>query len=124
MKTDILEWFFDVLPIERKSSTDWILPTAVGLGFGVAAGVGIGLLIAPRSGAETRERLREGAENLKGRALEEAEHLKDRALDIADKAKGQITHATQPLGNGLAPHSPPHYSGDLTQGSGSSLITK
>lgn len=112
MKNDILEWFFDVLPIERKSSADWILPTAVGLGVGVAAGVGIGMLIAPRSGAETRDRLREGAENLRGRALEEAQHLKDRALDIADKAKGQITQATQQLGNGLAPH----YSGELTPG--------
>ena len=112
MKTDILEWFFDVLPFERKSSTDWILPTAVGLGVGVAAGVGIGMLIAPRSGAETRERLREGAENLKGRALEEAEHLKERALDVADKAKTQLTQATQQLGNGLASH----YSGELTQG--------
>jgi len=123
MKNDITEWFLDVLPFERKSSTDWILPTALGLGFGVAAGVGIGLLIAPRSGAETRERLREGAENLKGRALEgaenlkeralaEADHIKDRARDIADKAKGQISQATQQLGNGLAPH----YTGELPQG--------
>jgi gas vesicle protein len=112
MKNDILERFFNVLPFERKSSTDWILPTALGLGVGMAAGVGIGMLLAPRSGAETRERLREGAETLKGRALNEAEHLKDRARDLADKAKGQLTHATQQLGNGLASH----HSSELTQG--------
>jgi gas vesicle protein len=99
--SDFAEWFFDVVPFQRKSSIDWILPSAVGLGIGVAAGIGIGVLLAPRSGVETRERLLEGAENLKGKAL-----------DLADKAKGQIAQATQQLGNGLATG----YTNELHQG--------
>ena len=99
--SDFAEWFFDMVPFQKKSSTDWILPSAVGLGIGVAAGIGIGVLLAPRSGTETREKLLEGAEN-----------LKDKARDLADKAKGQISQATQQLGNGLATG----YSSELHQG--------
>lgn len=95
--SDITEWFFDALPFERKSSVDWILPSAIGLGLGLAAGVGVGMLLAPRPGAETRERLRSGAEELAG-------NLKEKAMDLADRAKGQISTATQQLGNGLATH--------------------
>jgi gas vesicle protein len=98
---DLTDWFFDVVPFQRKSSTDWILPSAVGLGLGVAAGIGIGMLLAPQSGTETREKLREGAEN-----------LKDKARDLADRAKGQLSHATQQLGNGLATG----YSNEMHQG--------
>lgn len=98
---DITEWFFDAVPFQKKSSMDWILPSAVGLGIGVAAGIGIGMLLAPRSGEETR-----------GKLLEGAEHLKDKAKDMADKAKGQISQATQQLGNGLTTG----YQSELHQG--------
>lgn len=82
--------FFDALPIRRRRSTDWILPSALGVGFGVAAGVGIGLLLAPRAGVETRERLRAQTENFR---------LK--ARDFADRAKGQIASTGQQIGEAL-----------------------
>ena len=98
---DFTDWFFDLVPFQKKSSTDWILPCAVGVGVGVAAGIGIGMLIAPRSGEETRGKLLEGAEN-----------LKERARDLADRAKVQLSNATQQLGNGLTSS----YSNELQHG--------
>lgn len=55
------------------------------------AGVGIGavlaLLFAPRSGEETREYLRERAEDLRDEAKKRVRELKDRADEYADKGK-------------------------------------
>ncbi|MFT3767901.1 MAG: YtxH domain-containing protein [Minicystis sp.] len=79
---NIIDWFEDVLPIKRKTSADWVLPALVGLGVGVAAGVGIGMLYAPDTGEEMRLRLREGAFR-----------VKERAGELAERAKGQIASA-------------------------------
>jgi gas vesicle protein len=72
--------FFDVVPFKRKSAADWILPAVAGLGLGLAAGVGFGLLYAPSTGQEARLRLRE-----------RASRVKDRAAVLAGKAKRQLT---------------------------------
>jgi len=69
-------------PYERKSSASWLLPASIGVGIGVALGVGIGLLTAPRTGAETRERLREGADR-----------VKDRARFAAGRVRGELESA-------------------------------
>ena len=79
---NIRDWFEDVLPIKRKSSADWMVPALVGLGVGVAAGIGIGMLYAPDTGEEMRLRLREGAFR-----------VKERAGELAERAKGQISSA-------------------------------
>ena len=86
---DIRRWFFAVVPFRRRSSIDWVLPSVVGLGIGVAAGVGVGMLLAPRPGTETRDRLREGASN-----------LKNKAMNFADRARGQLSNASQQLTSG------------------------
>jgi hypothetical protein len=83
---DIKNWFDDVVPVRRKRATDWILPACAGLGLGVLAGVGIGLLFAPATGEEARLRLREGAYR-----------VKDRAASLAARAKHQVASTDEPL---------------------------
>jgi hypothetical protein len=39
----------------RRTGSDYVLPALALLGAGVAIGVGVGLMIAPRSGKELRE---------------------------------------------------------------------
>jgi gas vesicle protein len=82
---DLYDMFLDALPIRRKSRADWIVPASIGLGVGAAIGVGVGMILAPRSGFETRQRLREGATQLKEKARVAAEKAKDQ---IAAKANG------------------------------------
>lgn len=50
------------------SRASWFWPVTLGMGVGLVAGVGMGVLYAPRSGEETRQRLREGAERARDRA--------------------------------------------------------
>ena len=83
---NITTWFSDVVPFRRKSAADWILPGLTGLGVGLVAGLGIGLLFAPRTGEESRLRLREGAAR-----------VKDKAADLADKARSQLSSAAAQL---------------------------
>jgi gas vesicle protein len=65
---NIQDRFFDALTFKRKSAADWVLPALAGLGVGLVAGVGLGLLYAPSTGEEARVRLREGASRMKERA--------------------------------------------------------
>ena len=58
----------------------------LGLGIGVA----IGVLFAPKSGAETRELLREKAEEGKDYIKRRSEELKDSASDFIDRGKQVI----------------------------------
>jgi len=87
---DIKKWILAVSPIQRRSSTDWVLPSVIGLGIGVAAGVGLGMILAPQSGHETRRRLRSSADD-----------LKHKAMTFADKARSQMSTTAAQLGNGL-----------------------
>jgi gas vesicle protein len=79
---NITDWFYDVMPYQRKRTLDWVLPAVAGVGIGLAAGIGIGLLCAPSTGEEARLRLREGASR-----------VKDRAASLAAKARSQIAGA-------------------------------
>jgi gas vesicle protein len=89
----LLRYFGDALPYEvrRKSSTEWLLPTLVGAGLGIAAGVGLGMLLAPAPGVETRRQLSEGASR-----------MKDRARVAASKAKERVSELQHSLENGVS----------------------
>ncbi|WP_437689092.1 YtxH domain-containing protein [Sorangium sp. So ce176] len=95
--TDLVNYMADIFPYRRRSSLDWIVPVAVGLGLGVAFGV----LVAPTSGDEARRRLRDSAGRLRERAgrmrtdaERVAERAKDRTLEAAQRAQEQIQERT------------------------------
>jgi hypothetical protein len=49
----------DMIGLQRSSSTDWVAPALTALGVGLLVGAGLGLLLAPKTGAELRGDLRE-----------------------------------------------------------------
>jgi len=86
---DFLRLISDNIPYEirRKNTTEWMVPTLLGVGFGVAAGVGIGVLLAPAPGSETRRQLKDGAYRMKDRALDVANKAKDRVAELGAAAQ-------------------------------------
>jgi hypothetical protein len=49
----------DLVGLQRSSSNDWVAPALTALGVGLLVGVGVGLLLAPKPGAELRNDLRD-----------------------------------------------------------------
>jgi len=65
----------------------------LGLGLGVA----VGLLVAPKSGAETRELLLNKADEGKDYLRRRGEGLRDSATEFVDKGKGAINRQKDQL---------------------------
>jgi gas vesicle protein len=89
---------------EQDSGNSGITHFIVGLGLGVA----VGLLLAPRSGEETRQYLRdragEGKDYLRTKADESKEYvrrrgteLRESASDLIDRSKDAITRQKEQL---------------------------
>jgi hypothetical protein len=49
----------DLVGLQRASSNDWVAPALTALGVGLLVGVGVGLLLAPKTGAGLRHDLRD-----------------------------------------------------------------
>jgi hypothetical protein len=49
----------DLVGLQRSASNDWVAPALTALGVGLLVGVGVGLLLAPKPGAELRNDLRD-----------------------------------------------------------------
>ena len=74
-----------------------------GLLVGGVIGVGLGLLYAPRPGRETREMIRQRAENVKSRAEELGDDLKEKTGEIRSMVRERvhdISHAVKGDGSG------------------------
>lgn len=54
-RDDVLE----LVGLQRASSNDWVAPAMTALGVGLLVGVGLGLLLAPKTGAELRNDLKD-----------------------------------------------------------------
>jgi gas vesicle protein len=79
--------------------TSWLWPMTLGVGVGMLAGVSVGMLYAPRSGKETRQRLREGAE-----------HAQERARIAASRVRGELAaSAAEIREQARSSVSSPHY---------------
>lgn len=96
MVRDLRTWFLNALPVQRRSGA-WVLPSVVGLGVGLAAGVGIGLLIAPEPGDATRRRLARGAEDLQRKASRFVDRTRGKleatGHEIAGEARAEMSRA-------------------------------
>ena len=84
----------DLVGLQRASSTDWVAPALTALGVGLLVGVGVGLLLAPKPGAELRNDLRD-----KLRSAQDAprpaqggdgEHARPRPAPCPDSGKGPV----------------------------------
>ena len=88
---------------------------------GVAVGAGIALLLAPQSGAETREDLRRGARRLRRKARDVADDARETAEDFArrtrDAARGAAREAREALERRLARHERPADADDAVDDS-------
>ncbi len=62
----------------------------IGLVAGVALGLTVGLLYAPRSGRKTRALIKGRAMEIKEKTGEMAEEMKERAGTLMSKAKGRM----------------------------------
>ncbi len=84
-KTEFIARLAGALPYGyRRTSMFW--PVSLGVGIGIAAGVGFGMLYAPRSGSETRERLRQ-----------KAERAREQARITAGRVRGQLESSADEL---------------------------
>jgi gas vesicle protein len=90
----VKDWLSDAVPVERKSAADWIVPACVGLGIGVALGMGAGLLLAPQTGEQAREKLRDRANELRHRAIGTAERARAQIEHKASEVRSQVERAT------------------------------
>lgn len=61
---------------------------------GGLAGAGLALLLAPRSGKGTREKIHQNVDNIKQTAAEKLEHTKENAREM----KGRLAEATRRTG--------------------------
>jgi gas vesicle protein len=55
---------------------------------GGVVGAGLALLFAPQSGRETREKIRELADDVKGKATDYAHQAKEKVSSLVDDGKG------------------------------------
>lgn len=90
---------------QRPSLLERLLPAVGIFAGGVVVGLGIGLLIAPRSGAETRAGIGRSAARAGGRAKEiyqnVVHHTEDAAEATSDAVHAPAVHA--PLEVGMVP---------------------
>jgi hypothetical protein len=76
----------DLVGLERRRSHGW--EKFVFFGVGAIAGVGAGILLAPRSGRETREKLGDGMEKLATKATDALAEIKEQAPDLLSQMTG------------------------------------
>jgi len=79
---------------EQDSGAEWAA-AAAGIVIGVAIGGALGVLFAPRSGKETRDDLRERAEQALDELRDAAGELSDRARDLASKTRTNLSQSIE-----------------------------
>lgn len=73
----------------RRTYVDYIGPVLAVFGLGVAVGAGMGILMAPRSGKETRRELSQGMHNMP----EAIAALPQRAASAVKRVSDQVSEA-------------------------------
>ena len=78
---------------ERPSANTAMYTLVSGL-----AGLGLGLLFAPRSGKETRDKMKERAHEMKDSATESLHDVKDKVSTGIDHTRDNLSHAIKTTG--------------------------
>ena len=74
--------------MENKESCNGVKSFILPFFIGGVIGAGVALLFAPKSGRETRQLIKDTAENVKGKAGEYAGQAKNMASSAVEKGKG------------------------------------
>lgn len=88
---DYAEYLYD------ESGTDAIKWVSVGFGIGLVVGGIVGLLMAPKSGTETREQLRNYAGDLSDKTKDLASNLQERGKQVASEVGEKVSHTAVDL---------------------------
>jgi YtxH-like protein len=87
------------LGLERRSSSlDAAIPTALAFVAGLAAGAGVALLLAPKSGRETRQDLSNKASELTGRLTSSASEIATDVRNALPLNDSRTADASRALG--------------------------
>lgn len=86
----------------RYDTTDRNAHIALGALIGAASGVVAGILFAPQSGSETRDRIRGKAHQAKDKASEQISHVKDKAADKMRSASERTADTTKSIADRTA----------------------
>jgi len=87
----------------------------LGLGLGVA----VGILFAPKAGAETRDMIRNKAEEGKDYIKRRGEELRDSATDLVDKGRSAVTRQKEQLSAAVEAGKQAYREATASTGSGS-----
>jgi len=82
----------------RRSALDVLLPAVGMFAAGVIVGGGVALLLAPKSGRETRRQL-------KGKASELTHRIGESAGELAEEVRDAVAHKAEEVGIGGTPRS-------------------
>jgi hypothetical protein len=77
----------DLVGLERRRNHGW--EKLAFFGMGALAGAGAGILLAPRSGRETREKIGDGMEKLATKATDALAEIKEQAPELLSKVTGE-----------------------------------
>jgi gas vesicle protein len=83
---DYSEYLYD------DSGSDAIKWVSVGFGIGLVVGGIVGLLMAPKSGTETREQLKNYAGDLSDKTKDLASNLQERGKQVASDVSEKVSH--------------------------------
>lgn len=75
---------------ERIARKKAVKNAALGAAAGAVVGGALGILLAPKSGKETREEISEGVKNLAEKAKEQLDNAKEKINEASDKIKVEI----------------------------------
>lgn len=77
----------DMVGLERRRNRGW--EKLAFFGMGALAGAGAGILLAPRSGRETREKIGDGMGKLAEKATDALAEIKEQAPELLAKVTGE-----------------------------------
>jgi gas vesicle protein len=99
----------------HESGTSTTTSVALGFALGALVGAGVALLLAPRSGKETRKRLADAGERWGDAAKKQIEHAGEIAHDIKRNTQSAVDDARRGFEQNQRSHDPAPMRTELTR---------